>query len=87
MTMNSLNRISRQPKTFTVLVMNMTRPLGIESASAPTTKARTTYDTVKKNLSSGVSHGGPSSSTSMEIAARKRALSASEEKNCAAMMV
>ena len=42
---------------------------------------------VKKNLSSGVSHGGPSRSASMAIAAMSSALSASDEKNCAAMMM
>jgi hypothetical protein len=42
---------------------------------------------VKKNLSSGVSHAGPSRCSSIAIAAMSSALSASDEKNCAAMMV
>ena len=76
-----------QPTIFTKLVTNITRPLGMESANAPTTKASATYEMVKKNLSSGVSQVGPSSSSSIAIAARKRAWSASDEKNCAAMMM
>jgi len=55
---NSLKRMSEQPSTFTVLVTNITLPLGMESAKAPTRKASTTYEMVKKNFSSGVSHGG-----------------------------
>ena len=39
--------------------MNMTRPLGIESANAPTNAASATYEMVKKNLSSGTIHAGP----------------------------
>ena len=42
---------------------------------------------VKKNLSSGVSHAGLSSCTSIAMAAMRSALSASDEKNCAAMIV
>ena len=67
--------------------MNITRPLGIESANAPTHAASTTYDTTKKNLSIGTIHAGPASCASSAIAATSRALSASELKNCAAMMV
>ncbi len=67
--------------------MNITRPLGIASAKAPTANASSTYEIAKLNLSSGVSHAGPSSSTSIAIAAISSALSASDEKNWAAMMV
>src|SRR2546427_12975212 len=49
--------------------------------------ASATYDTVKKNFSSGTIHAGPSSSSSWAIAAISRALSASELKNCAPMIV
>ena len=34
--------------------MNITRPFGIESANAPTNGANITYETMKKNFSSGV---------------------------------
>ena len=39
-----------QPTTLIALVMSITRPLGIESANAPTTGARTTYETTKHLL-------------------------------------
>ena len=70
-----------------VLVMNITRPLGIESAKAPTKAANATYDTVKKNFSNGVIHAGDSICISRAMAATSSALSASDEKNCAAMMM
>ena len=38
----SWNTISAQPKILIRLAMNMTRPLGIESANAPTKAARRT---------------------------------------------
>ncbi len=83
----SWKKSSAQPAILIVLVTNMTLPLGMESAKAPTNAARTTYETVKKNLRSGVSQAGPSSCRRRAMAAMRRALSASEEKNCAAMMV
>ncbi len=66
---------------------NITRPLGIESANAPTKAASATYEIVKKNFSSGTIHAGPWSWVSSWIAAMSSALSASDEKNCAAMMM
>jgi hypothetical protein len=76
----------RQPAIFTRFVRNMTRPFGIESAKAPTKAAKSTYETVKKNFSSGVIHSGVCICMSSAIAATSSALSASDEKNCAAMM-
>ena len=67
--------------------MNITRPFGMESANAPTKGASSTYDTVKKSFSIGVNHSGDCSSTSAAMAATSSALSASDEKNCAAMMM
>jgi len=61
--------------------------LGIESANAPTNPASATYEMVKKNFSSGTIHIGPLSCASSWIAAMSSALSASDEKNCAAMIV
>ena len=79
--------MSTQPATLMLLVTNITLPFGQASANGPTNGARTTYETVKKNLSSGVIHAGPLSSMSRAMDAISRALSASEEKNWAAMMV
>ena len=76
-----------QPTTLMPLVISITRPLGIESANAPTSGASTTYDTTKLCFSAGVIHAGSSSSRSSAIAATSSALSASDEKNCAAMIV
>ena len=87
MSTRSWKKSRAQPAILTVLVTNMTLPLGIASAKAPTKAARSTYETVKKNLSSGVSQAGPSSWTRRAMEAMRRALSASEEKNCAAMIV
>jgi hypothetical protein len=42
---------------------------------------------VKKNLSSGVIQAGPDNSARRAMAAISSALSASDEKNCAAMIV
>ena len=46
--------IVRQPTTLMLLVTNITWPFGRESAKAPTKAARTTYDSTKNSLSSGV---------------------------------
>ena len=54
---------------------------------APTNGASTTYETVKNSFSIGVSHSGELSSISEAMAAISMALSASDEKNCAAMMM
>jgi hypothetical protein len=78
--------IRRHPAIFIVLVMNITRPLAIESANAPTNAANSTYDTVNENFNIGVSHSGANICISKAIAATSSALSASDEKNCAAMM-
>ena len=61
--------------------------MGIESAKAPTSGASTTYDTTKLCLSAGVIHAGSCSSRKSAMAAMSSALSASELKNCAAMMM
>jgi hypothetical protein len=61
--------------------------LGIESAKAPTTGASSTYETTKLCFSAGVIHAGSCNCRRSEIAAISSALSASDEKNCAAMMV
>ena len=79
--------ISAQPKILIALVKSITRPLGIESANAPTSGASTTYDTTKLCFSAGVIHAGSWSSRKSAIAAISSALSASDEKNCAAMIV
>ena len=42
---------------------------------------------VKKSFSIGVSHAGESSSARVAMAATSSALSASDEKNCAVMMM
>ncbi len=76
-----------QPTTLIALVISITRPLGIESANAPTSGARTTYETTKLCFSAGVIHSGAWISCSMLMAAISSALSASDEKNCAAMIV
>ena len=76
-----------QPTTLMALVMSITLPLGIESANAPTSGARTTYDTTKHCCSAGVIQSGDFSSVSSAMAAISSALSASDEKNCAAMIV
>ncbi len=77
----------RQPITLIELVMNITRPFGRESAKAPTYAANTTYDNTKNSFSSGVIQLGAWRSFSRAMAAMRSALSASDEKNCAAMMV
>ena len=41
------NSISTQPATLIALVISITRPLGIESANAPTSGASNTYETTK----------------------------------------
>lgn len=79
--------ISRQPPILTVFVTNITRPFGIESAKAPTKAASATYEMKKNSLSIGVIHSGAWMSRSSAIAAISNALSASDEKNCAAMIV
>ena len=70
-----------------VLLISMTRHLGIESAYAPTKAASATYEMVKKNFSIGSYWGGACMSLSKAIETISRALSASAEKNCAAMMM
>ncbi len=82
-----VNSISAQPTTLMPLVISITRPLGIESAKAPTSGASSTYDTTKLCFSAGAIHAGSDSERSSAIAATSSALSASELKNCAAMMV
>jgi len=57
--------ISEQPATLTPLVMSITRPLGIESANAPTNGASNTYEMTKHCLSAGVIHAGESRSRSI----------------------
>jgi hypothetical protein len=69
------------------LVMSITRPFGIESANAPTSGASSTYDSTKLCFKPGVIHPGSLRSRSSAIAAISNALSASELKNCAAMIV
>ena len=69
------------------LEISITLPLGIESAKAPTNGASSTYEMVKNSFSIGVSHAGESSIASVAMAATRSALSASDEKNCAAMMM
>src|SRR5437868_5816270 len=81
------NSISEQPTTLMVFDTNITWPLGSASANAPTNGASTTYEIVKKSFSIGVSHAGESSNASVAMAATSNALSASDEKNCAAMMM
>ncbi len=79
--------MTTQPTILIVLVMNITRPLAIESANAPTHGASRTYDTTNTNFSIGTIHAGPASCSSSAMAATSSALSASELKNCAAMIV
>ena len=79
--------ISEQPTILMPLVISITRPLGIESASAPTSGASRTYEMTKHCLSAGVIHAGDSRSRNNWIAATSSALSASDEKNCAAIIV
>ncbi len=67
--------------------MNITCPLGLESAKAATKAANYTYESTKKSLRSGVIHAGAASWAKRAMAAISRALSASDEKNCAAIMV
>ena len=81
------NSISAQPTTLIALVISITRPFGIESANAPTSGASRTYEMTKLCFSAGVIHAGSCSSRSSAIAAISSALSASDEKNCAAMIV
>ena len=77
--------ISRQPATFRALVLNITRPLGKESAKAPTKAASTTQARAKVHFIMGASQSGPCSSCIRAIAAMNSALSANDEKACAAM--
>ena len=72
---------------MTVLLISMTRHFGIESAKAPTKAARATYEIVKNSLSSGSCSAGACMSRSNAMAAISSALSASAEKNCAAIMM
>ncbi|MOA28966.1 hypothetical protein D3C78_1499470 [compost metagenome] len=74
-----------QPATFSALVENITRPLGKESASAPTKAARTTYASANDHFIMGASQSGPCSSCIKAMAAMNSALSANDEKACAAM--
>ena len=74
-----MNSISVQPMTLMPLVISITRPLGIESANAPTSGASSTYDTTKLCLSAGVIHAGSCRSRSNAIAAISSALSASDD--------
>ncbi len=80
------NSKMRQPTTLIELVMNITCPFGRESANAPTKAASTTYDRTKNSFRSGIIQFGAWRSLSRAIAAMRRALSANDEKNCAAMM-
>src|SRR5690242_9333109 len=73
--------ITAQPTIFTMLVMSITRPLGIESANGPTSGASTTYETTKTCFSAGVIQAGAAISPSRPIAAMSSALSATELKN------
>ncbi len=79
--------IRMHPTTLIALVISMTLPLAIESANAPTSGASTTYETTKHCCSAGVIHSGDLSSVRRAMAAISSALSASDEKNCAAMIV
>ena len=67
--------------------MNITWRFCIESANAPTNGASSTYETVKKICSSGVTQAAERITESNAMAAINSALSASDEMNCAAMMV
>src|SRR5260363_255789 len=77
----------KQPMNLIVFVISITRLLGIASARAPTKAASATEKKTKNSLSSGVIQAGAAMSCNRAIAAINSALSASEEKNCAAMMV
>ena len=70
-----------------MLLISITRHFGIESANAPTKAASATYDTVKNSLSRGSNSDGAAMSRNMAMAMINKALSASAEKNCAAMMM
>ena len=79
--------ISRQPPILMVLVISITRPLGNESAKAPTKAASSTYEMTKKSFSIGVIQLAAPISRSRAIAVMSKALSASDDRNCAAMIV
>ena len=79
--------MSRQPATLMALARNITRPFAMASAKAPTNGASITNEMTKKDLRSGVIQYGHLVWMSSEIAATRRALSASAEKNCAASIV
>ncbi|CPH82228.1 Uncharacterised protein [Bordetella pertussis] len=74
-----------QPATLSALVMNITRPLGNESAKAPTNAASTTYARAKDHFIMGAIQSGPLNSRIKAIAAMNSALSARDEKACAAI--
>jgi len=65
----------------------MTRPLGMASAKAPTEGGEHDVGRREEELQQRGHHAGPDNSASRAMAAMSSALSASEEKNCAAMMV
>lgn len=67
--------------------MNITWRFCSESANAPTKGASSTYEIVKKICSSGVTQAAERITESSAMAAISSALSASDETNCAAMIV
>ena len=76
-----------QPSSLMALVRNITRPFGMASAKAPTKGASSTYDTTKTSFRKGISQSAEWASLSRAMAAISSALSASDDRNCAAMMV
>jgi threonine dehydrogenase-like Zn-dependent dehydrogenase len=76
-----------QPNNFMLLVKNITLPFAIESAMAPTNGASNTYEITKKSFNKGRIHSGAVISMRTAIAAINKALSANDEKNCAAIIV
>ena len=79
--------MTMQPPILIMLVIIITRPFGNESAKAPTNGARTTYEMTKKSFSIGVIQAAAPISRSRAMAAISSALSAREDRNCAAMIV
>src|SRR4030067_846800 len=73
--------IARQPASLMMLLMNITRPLGSESANAPTKGASTMYEMMKLCCNTGVCQSGDFKSLSRAIAANNKALSASALEN------
>ena len=81
------NSISRQPTILMPFEMNITLPLGTASAKAPTTGARIRRTARTSASAPARATTGAPLVLSNSIAATSNALSASELKNCADMMV